>query len=223
VNPSDNGQRFIIQNTPFYYMPAKKVMGRNRAGQKLKKMFQTVDVGTREGDHVMGQAQKFKHREYGAVDPRYKESGKFGLMGTVLEKTGVTVHRGTLAEFITKMRQEGWKTNHFNIDMPNRGFYKKADISHLFGYAEHLLRPNGKIFITTESPADFRNYAQLAKAYGLKVRVLKKWHGTTEPKGARRTKHMRDAIADQGIYRLEITLGMKKAIPDKSKRRLAQN
>jgi len=161
-------------------------------------------------------------RKSATVDPAYANFwGKPRFMKQ-LEQGGVLVFPKTLSEFINEMKQHGWKTRHFNIDMPDTGdvvgeyFLKK-----FFRELPNILLPNGKVYVSSELPGTLEEIAQEAQKHGLKVRQLP---NLTEKNEKRLTEFMQTHgslfAGDQfRIYRIEITYGLRKAIPNKEKRR----
>ena len=162
-------------------MPLKRKGTSAFRGPTPPKVFQTVDVGSGRGKYIIRQARKFPHRKYAAIDPLYKPPKKTVKLLTPhisamqqaareLEQLGVHVHAGNLSSFIAKMIQAGYKTRHFNIDMPSMFQEKKFEM--LLEQIPNILLPKGKNFVTTEFPNTLTKLETLAKKYGLRFRQL---------------------------------------------------
>jgi tRNA G46 methylase TrmB len=142
-----------------------------------------------------------------------------------LVMSGVTVYPKAILDIVTHMRQAGLKTRHFNIDMPNDQLDKHCRRYDFYEYEKwfkqlpSVLFPNGKIFVTSESEATLREIEESAKQAGLKTRRRPNLSHSI-PLDKLRTGSMRVYVQKGNeIKRLEITFGLKKAIPDKKQRR----
>jgi hypothetical protein len=113
---------------------------------------------------------------------------------------------------VDEMKRKGIKARNINIDMPLESV---NDFSHLFNNAERIMLPNGKIFISSEQQGVLEHAARLARNHGLKARMRKEMP-QVEAEG--RT-HYTIRHSPKPIYRLEITFGLKKALPKKEQRK----
>ena len=154
-------------------------------GPAPPKVYQTVDVGTGEGQRLESIARKFPNRNYVAVDPALHEKHLEGMglhRNTVerLTQAGVEVRPQKLRIFIDRMKRQGQKTRYVNIDMPawgtegygNTRWIDRYGFRKLFANARHILLPNGKIFIKTENQHFAEWLKKLAEKHGLKTRPL---------------------------------------------------
>ena len=214
-------------------------------GKTPANVFQTVDVGSHSSHYIPLQARKIPGRKYALVDPKFNSRANYapsiGTFIPYLRGLGVRVRSKTISKFLGEMVQKGWKTRHFNIDMPLPwdpeakpvyGTWRDSyDFKKWFQLAPKVLVPNGKIFISSERSDMLGDIASFARQAGLKVRELKpfKTHSNGKPipieRYHRLTPTMRfnmDPKYGPGIiqiFRIEITLGLKKAIPEKANRR----
>lgn len=196
-------------------------------GGTPKNVIQTVDAGSGFSPWLLGQARKHgagsRPRSYAAVDPRYAENGKMTRRMLAfkknLETAGVRVEPLRLEEFIEKMKEEGLRTRHVNIELPASGglgfggvggeklTVDSLNLQKLFAEVQKILLPNGKIYITSESDRFLSAAEKLAGRYGLKTRRLK----GLSPE-AQRTEVGILIKSVWPIMRLEITYGLKKAV-----------
>jgi len=194
-------------------------MGLTRRGpfkkSASKNVFQTVDVGTGKGRWILEQAKKFPNRKYAVVDPKYRRGGDLHSTGQRMAKHGIHVHPEGLQSFIEFMLKNNKKTRHINIDMPGQELsIPLFNFPKLFEALPKILMPNGKIYFSTEDLA-VRDYIhQFASIYGFKSRELRKF-GADDP--AKRTPTMR-LFHVMDVFRIEVTFGLKKAVPNKQVR-----
>src|SRR3989344_2430673 len=137
-----------IKNAGFvlYFMLRKR--GRPFKGPTPEGVFQTVDVGSAGAEWLRQRAQKFSRRKYAAVDPYYAKP-EIEFLPKNLGASGVLVRAVKISDFIDEMKAKGWRTRHFNIDMPEPflRINDKYDFPRLFSEAEHGMLPGGQIFI----------------------------------------------------------------------------
>ncbi len=216
-------------------MPGLKRRGKGPfRGATPKGIIQTVDVGTGMPIGFLKKTRENPQRKYAIVEPLYGKKSLIRAMlardphrvtflktirkrSKVLEKRGVIVRAEKIRDFIKRMVREGIRTRYVNIDMPAPAgiIIDSYGFRELFKKAPEVLLPNGKIFISCENDFLLGILKNRAQKEGLKVRWLKKLH----PKAAR-TKYQKQFTAEgHPIFRLEITYGLKKAIPNKAERR----
>jgi hypothetical protein len=193
-------------------------------GPTPKKVFQTVDVGSGLGEYVLGRTRRFPRRKYVAVEYQYGPEGKFdsvkNVYPKVLKKKGVRVFGGYFHEFAREMVEKGLKTRHISVIMPypSVGIEYSSfvlNLGRIIEWAPRILLPNGKIFLLTEKET-VRNWMELmARNFGMKTRRLRTLR---DPREKQDTETLQN-FSGEPVYRLEITQGLKKAVPDKSKRR----
>jgi tRNA G46 methylase TrmB len=188
-------------------------------GPTSPKVFQTVDVGTGLGQHIQNQASRFRDRKYAAVDPAFEGDlvrDSLSPTARIIEQKGVHVDAGNLKQFIDKMTRAGQRTRYFNVDMPTPIIdSNSADLysfHYLFQKAPAVLLPNGKVFCITDSERFASHLEKLAQNEGLSCRRRKPL-----PEQAKTSTYMK--VEQKPLIRIEITYGLKKAIPDKKKRR----
>lgn len=193
-------------------------------GYTPRRTFQTVDVGAGFGDWLRDQAVKFPGRKYVAVDPAFgshlekkgQELRNLRIIFKPLRTSRVVVKPMKISEFIDEMESKGLKTRHINIDLPDEQI-EQYNFDKLFREAQRILIPNGKIFVSSEKAGIIYDIKALANKHGLKTRLLRPFEkGSPETK---KTLFMRNYGFEFKIHRLEITFGLKKAIPLKMQRR----
>ncbi|MBS3061780.1 MAG: hypothetical protein J4215_04330 [Candidatus Diapherotrites archaeon] len=196
-------------------------MGLKRVGKKplsrvREGIFQTVDIGSGFGEYISRQAERFPHRRYAVVDPRYARTSGFGQihLESEFKRLGIHMHPGTGASFFEEMARRGWKTHAINFDMP---LGSEAELSRILDLAPHTLFPNGKIFVATERLTALDHFIKIAREKGFSVTERK----SMPPAQARQRtaySHRHSNNPQRPIRRLEITFGLKKAFPDKKQR-----
>ncbi len=179
------------------------------------KIFQTVDIGSGKAEWIMRRAKRNSLRNYAVVDPAYCDKDFWSVFaaGQTIAKDfpNIKVAPQYYSAFIDEMKKNGWKARHINIDMPDIA----TSLEGLFREAPNILLPNGKIFVTAGSKNIINNLCKDAEEHGLKVRELKPLlSGHIQ----RLTGYMKE-FSQTEFYRLEITFGLKKAIPDKKARK----
>ena len=187
------------------------------------------------------QAERFPKRKYAAVDYLLGPASFFSSNRARLQGKGVRVGE-TVQEFLQGMIARKERARHLNMDMPypfDTSAYSSTSreaFVHALNVLPHVLLPNGKLFVTSESLLTIHMIQELAAKKGFSVRRLRVipplYPPGYTPKHARelREKHpdyyhpgMTWTFADAPIYRLEITYNLKKAIPSKdARRKLAQ-
>ena len=207
-------------------MGLKQRVRRLFRGPTSKGFFQTVDVGTWHGEWLGNRAKTYKKRRYVAVDSAYKDMYNPEVRGVVdgLKGKGVVVRSRGISKMIDEMLERGFRTRHINIDMPveNVAMYS---FRKLFAKAHEVLLPNGKIYISSPTKEFLVKLEELAQANGLSTQWRKPF-----TKESARTESMQNMMKmdeklkaeigfEDEIYRLEITYGLKKAVPDKNERR----
>lgn len=206
-------------------MPGLKKVGKGPfRGTDPKGVFQTIDVGTAEGKWLAKQAKKFLQRKYLAVDPAYNERAwrehtepeKRVEIIERLANSKVQFDEKKIADVLHEMNVKRQKARHINIDMPNPNL-AAYDFPKIFRNAKQVLLPNGKIFITSENLDFIRQVEKLAKKAGLKPRWKKPIE--TSSRAGEKTHAMLAMNRNYKIHRLEITFGLKQAIPEKALRR----
>lgn len=214
---------FIYQGTssgmPFRKKPRAVIPSRPFYGRTNRNRIQTLDYGSGAGEYLKRQKQNNPARNYAVVDQLYASGNALEKRARELESHGIRVSP-SIEELIHELRAEGTKVRHFNIDMPYglqfaHGHDKKVHFFHsILEAIPKVLLPNGKLWITTESHSNLEELAKMAKVAGLKVRELKSFDKEKFPRMQLRTETMRNTKYSV-IYRLEITYGLKKAIPRK--------
>lgn len=153
-------------------------------GPTPPKVFQAVDIGTGDGRRLESIAKRFPNRKYVAVDPSLHEkvlgSAFAPPRGTAerLSQAGINVRPEKAMSFIEEMKKRGEKTRFISINMPshakNEGHWRDDyGFRHIFESVPKILLPNGKIFITTESPEFAEHLKKMAEDAGLKTRPLR--------------------------------------------------
>lgn len=189
-------------------------------------MLQTVDVGTGHLRRLNIQAKKFPKRAYAAVD--------HDLSAINGHESNITIAKEKIHSFVDGMIKARKKTRHINFEMPlppinsesDYRYYSRDhyDFKYLFEKASDILLPNGKIFVMSEELEFLENLSSTAKKTGLKPKPIKNLHVDPEYwksyKGRPLSHFMGYAFdAERELYTLEITYGLKKAIPNKGNRR----
>lgn len=211
-------------------MPGKRITRKYPPGPfrgpTPRNTIQTVDLGSGKGEYIHSKAEKNPHKIYAAADLIY-QPGEKGLyhIAEKLREAGVRVHAGDFLELFRQMREEKVRARHINIDFPEPfvgfpGAPKSVAIAwqsyrDMIRQAPHVLLPNGKIFLLTEDPETADLMEKWAREDGLKARRIKP---ITEPWAKPKSRMMKVTQGSGHFYRLEITYGLKKAIPDKKKR-----
>ncbi|MBU0662264.1 MAG: hypothetical protein ABH854_04285 [Candidatus Diapherotrites archaeon] len=155
--------------------------------------------------------KEFVENEGYSLKPEY-----FIKRGKELANQGIVVGASHIPAFLRWMKKTGWRARHINVDAPNVWISPKPRYSYyrsLFKEAPNILLPNGKIFIMTEKEDLVESALKLAQEYGLKARAQK----VILPEGAKRTYYLRTTADPK--YRVVITYGLKKAMPEKEKRK----
>ena len=155
-------------------------------------------------------------RTYADHDELAKSNAAFGTIFRVLlgRHRNIRIIGKDFLGFIDEMKRKGLKTRSINIDMPLPLHTRRPmDYEKIFSHAQDILLPNGKIFVASEDMKTLEHIKRAAENCGLKARKLKPLTGIEKK---RLTLQMR--FLDTLIYRLEITFGLKKAIPDKAQR-----
>ncbi|MDO8537953.1 MAG: hypothetical protein Q7S21_03650 [archaeon] len=196
--------------------PRKRKLTTAFRGPTPENVFQIVDYGAGRGQSVEARKNKHPERNYAAVDPYFRnDEERF----RELQKKGIIVFPGRMLSFIRKMKRNGQKTRHVTIEMP----YEYITLENEYDFRKFLkevpnfLLPNGKVFITSEYYNTLINLQKISKRLGYKTRWLK---SITNGNQIKHSPTMASIFRlDTSIYRLEITFGLKKAIPSKYERR----
>ncbi|HLD58035.1 MAG TPA: hypothetical protein VI977_00125 [archaeon] len=201
-------------------------------GQPPRKVFQMLDIGSGRGDFLARRAAANPRRIYAAVDPIYdvrrtearaahdelaKSNAAFGTIFRVLlgKHRNIRIIGKDFSEFIGEMKRKGWKTRSINIDMPSPLHTRRQmDYEKIFSQVQDILLPNGKIFVASEDKKTIEHIKNAAEKCGLKAREMPPLTGKERK---RLTMQMRFQGTD--IYRLEITFGLKKALPEREQRK----
>lgn len=197
-------------------MGLKKIGKGPFRGATPKKVFQTIDVGSRHGKWIKSKAARFPKRLYAAVDPVYEFADFRNKVGE-LKAAGVFVASAGIEAFIEGMKSYGLKTRHFNIDVPPLSWGTNQFVFRVLREAPNVLLPNGKIFITSEDQKFLEKVKKRANFLGLNARVRTPLIGESARKTSITEKIGREL--EQPVYRLEITFGLKKAISEKEQRK----
>ncbi len=195
-------------------------------GPTLPRVLQTVDVGSDAAHYIRRQAALFPRRQYAVIDKVYKArsfdrffEGELSNISSQsfirdLEKNGVHVFSSNLVKAIRAMKRAGVRVRHFNFDMPNpHGTSNRYGLHFFFRELPHVLLPNGKVFIHSESTITLQQIRALAVSFGFRVRNRK-----PRPREGFRTRFMIE-LGGSELPFLEITFGLKKAVPSKAQRR----
>jgi len=198
-------------------------------GASQKRVFQTVDIGSGKAEWLIKQKQRFGDRRYLAVDPEYRQNQE--LMRR-LKAHGLETFAGRMQGLIRKLKETKQKTRHINIDMPSYSIEKNA-MNFIMGGKKHwaikdeygfhilfkelpkILLPNGKVFVTSENSSMLDLIEEIAHDHGFPSRRLRGFDG---PIQAKRTAFMK-AHQGQTIHSIEISFGLKKALPNKAQRK----
>jgi len=193
-------------------------------GPAPRGVFQTIEVGSGRGEFVESRAEKHPHRRYAAVEPNYAPGSLSEVMNIRREKLrqqpNISLYSQRIEHALDEMRKEGIRARHMNIDMPipieARTEYLKM-WKKIFELAPHILLPNGSIFVSSESTETLKTISEMARKAGFRVRALKPIQESAKTRRTYFMEYFHDS--EYKIHRLQITFGLKKAIPKKWGRR----
>lgn len=193
-------------------------------GKTPSNTFQTVDFMSGNAAWIRGQAKRFPQRKYAAVEPDF---GTGDLQNQNMwrlrhEQHNLHASKKDMLSFIEEMKQKNERTRYINIDMPYPSHSAGTEFRTLFRETPHILFPNGKIFIASESLRSLQELEKNAKTEGLRTRFLKPFLPKDQKRLTTTMTHFFSHSENQraeGIHRLEITFGLKKAVPNKSRRK----
>ena len=140
---------------------AKLFRGPTRAG-----LFQTIDLGSGNSQHLIEMARKNPKRTYFGVDLRYTKDALKKLHGPLPKNFKFA--RTNAINALKKLRERKIKTRHISMDIPGQLL---LDLDKIFEAAKDVLLPRGKIYLTTESIMDSW-WITPAKNNGFSVREL---------------------------------------------------
>lgn len=198
-------------------------------GPTPPKVFQTLDAGAGKGEYIERLALRSPQRKYAAADIRYAIPGApvipgkgAGIYAKRLGNSGVATY-GEMGETIEEFIQKGIRTRHVNMDFPypwsaKGGFKYERMFGRLLEKIPFVLLPNGHFFITSEDAHTVVRMEEIAHKMGFKTRRLSP---LALEKHKKKPGTMLQTFAKTGypVYRLRITMGLKKAIPQKEKRK----
>ncbi len=195
-------------------------------GPTREGIFQTVNVGAGKWQNMEPTAKKFPKRQYVAVDtayvPEWAAGSRLPASGSILRKIpNITLRDTNISKVIEEMKQKQQKTRHITVDMPDPDRDPEKLFTVIFDEAPQILLPNGKIFVSTESPHIATIIQLQSRSRRFKMRELPT---ITPEKKQRLTTTMSAYFEDKTIKgqkmvrQFEITFGLKKAIPDKNQR-----
>jgi len=178
------------------------------AGNPKKGVFQTVEFGAGDAEHISNRAWKSPKRKYAAVDPRMT------YIEDLMAYKNLEATKQSMEGYIDAMKRSGTKTRHIAIRMPNPKDIRSNDFSirSLLKEAKHVLLPNGKIFVTTESGYVVHRLVRTAMEEGFSVREPA---ALAQPKT--RVERMMMDLRKKPVYRIELTYKLKTAMPGNTK------
>ena len=171
-------------------------------GGTPQNVFQTVHFGFDIENQILGKARKhafrgdptmrWPHRSYVVVEPAY---GRFEFQKSKvnLEAAGTKVETLPPEQYIQRMIKYKQKTRHIHV----QGDLPVEQLKYIINHAEQILIPNGKAYFENLDSKILQNTQSVARLLGFKTRML-----PTVPNPM-----------------LEITFGLKKALPNMLERK----
>ena len=201
--------------------------------------FEAVEFGAGNAGWINHQAKRTPQRLFIAVDPAYKPRGYHDFKHVQRPKgSPLLTSSKTMEAFIDSMKERGLRTRKISIRFPPSIFvgYPLLKWEKLFRELDHILLPNGKVTITTETGNILDIVKKLAVKHKLSVRGPKKISLQTHDKSLKGKRsrivvpksenELFDAMMpeEQGPWTIELTRGIKKEFPEKwQRRRLAEH
>jgi len=208
-------------------MPAKKPASLKRIGKgpfrgpTPERVFQTIDLGSgKYANYLYGQGKKYPQRKYLAVDSGRIVVKEKGIPS--LPKNVKTSSKDAL-RLLEQLAGEGKRARHIEIAMPTGSLLNPAYLKKIAELGTKVLLPNGKFhFVTPVDPESFKEIRKAFENSGYSFRVVP----TTEhsfkkqsPKADAWQEQYGEILGGPIAWQYEFTLRLKKAIPEKAKRR----
>ena len=140
---------------------AKLFRGPTRDG-----LFQTIDLGSGNSQHLIAMARKNPKRTYFGIDAKYTKSALRELHGPLPKNFKFA--KTNAIQALKRLIERKIKTRHISIDIPGQLL---LELDNIFKYAKEVLLPRGKIYLTTESIMDSW-WTTPARKNGFSVREL---------------------------------------------------
>ena len=198
-------------------------------GPTPKKVFQTIDLGSgREASYLYGQAKKNSKRKYLAIDTegiilggRPAGHPRFLKPYQRIPKNLKVSMKDSLLK-LQELHRLGVRSRHVQISMPSGRIFSREYLQNIAKSAAKVLLPNGKVhFLSPLEPERFEGIAEAFKLEGFSFRVAKTPENSTQHSFAKYSPKAAAWFEQYGFvpWQYEFTLGLKKAIPGKAKRR----